>query len=134
MLKRLASVSYETRDLDEAIAWYRKVLGLKLKFRKGEWAEFETEGAALALHQWTGGALPGGPSNATAIFEVDDVRSARAILGERGALSIGDVVSLGDGGDLASFRDPDGNVFELWQRRRPESARRTPRRAAGRRR
>jgi predicted enzyme related to lactoylglutathione lyase len=134
MLKRLASVSYETRDLDEAIAWYRRVLGLKLRFRKGDWAEFETEGAALALHRWSGGSPPGGPSNATAIFEVEDVRATRAILGERGAICIGDVVSLGEGGEIASFRDPDGNVIDLWQRKRPDSVRRESRRATSRRR
>ncbi|MBI1850473.1 MAG: VOC family protein [Planctomycetes bacterium] len=134
MLKRITSVSYETRDLGGAIEWYTKVLGLKLRFRKGDWAEFETGGAALALHQTRGGSPPGGPSNATAIFEVDDVRSVRAILGERGVVCIGEIQDVGGAGWLTSFRDPEGNVFDLWQPRRSAKPRtRKARRASSRR-
>ena len=123
ILDRIGSVFYYTRDLDLAIEWYTKVLGLKLRFREGDWAEFETAGAALALHQSTAGTRPGGPSNATAIFEVDDLRSARANLAERGVLFLGDIRPIGENGWLGAFRDPEGNVFNLWQPRRARPGR-----------
>jgi lactoylglutathione lyase len=38
-------------DMKRAIAFYRDVLGLPLRFESPGWTEFATEGATLALHQ-----------------------------------------------------------------------------------
>lgn len=37
-------------DMDRAVAFYRDVVGLPLKFQSPGWSEFATEGATLALH------------------------------------------------------------------------------------
>jgi len=37
-------------DMKRAVAFYRDVLGLPLKFESPGWTEFATEGATLALH------------------------------------------------------------------------------------
>src|SRR5271170_7606570 len=37
-------------DMHRAVAFYRDVVGLPLKFESPGWSEFSTEGATLALH------------------------------------------------------------------------------------
>jgi lactoylglutathione lyase len=37
-------------DMKRAVAFYRDVLGLPLRFESPEWTEFATDGATLALH------------------------------------------------------------------------------------
>ncbi len=37
-------------DMARSVAFYRDVIGLQLKFESPGWAEFETDGATLALH------------------------------------------------------------------------------------
>ena len=37
-------------DMKRAVAFYRDVLGLPLKFESPGWTEFATDGATLALH------------------------------------------------------------------------------------
>ena len=37
-------------DMDRAVAFYRDVVGLPLRFQSPHWTEFETDGATLALH------------------------------------------------------------------------------------
>ena len=37
-------------DMQQAIAFYRDVIGMPLKFESPEWTEFATTGATLALH------------------------------------------------------------------------------------
>jgi lactoylglutathione lyase len=37
-------------DMKRAVAFYRDVIGLPLKFESPGWTEFATEGATLALH------------------------------------------------------------------------------------
>jgi lactoylglutathione lyase len=37
-------------DMSRAVAFYRDVIGLPLRFQSPEWTEFATEGATLALH------------------------------------------------------------------------------------
>ncbi len=134
MLERIESVFYNTRNLDRAIQWYTKVLGVKLRFRILDWAELETKGAALALHQAPELAPPRGHSNATAIFEVADIRAVRARLIRRGVSFVGKVTEVGTHGWFATFRDPEGNEVSLWQPRRGARApsRGTPRKAATR--
>jgi catechol 2,3-dioxygenase-like lactoylglutathione lyase family enzyme len=40
-------------DMDAAIAFYRDVMGLKLRFASPGWSEFETGAVTLALHPVT---------------------------------------------------------------------------------
>jgi lactoylglutathione lyase len=37
-------------DMKRAVAFYRDLLGLPLRFESPEWTEFATDGATLALH------------------------------------------------------------------------------------
>ena len=46
-------------DMDKAVAFYRDVLGLKLRFQSPGWSEFDTGETTLALHAASEGYPPG---------------------------------------------------------------------------
>jgi predicted enzyme related to lactoylglutathione lyase len=48
-------------------------------------------------------------------FRVADVASFAASLAARGVPPIGDIIDIGEGKRLASFRDPDGSEFRIIQ-------------------
>lgn len=94
-------------DMDAAVDFHRKQLGLALRFRSPEWSEFDTGPTALALHiaseEQPDGLLQLG-------FRVGDVD---AFCAERQADGVEIVESPRDlhGLRLASLRYPDGTVF-----------------------
>lgn len=47
---RLSYAIIFVSDMKRAVAFYRDVLGLPLKFESSHWTEFATDGATLALH------------------------------------------------------------------------------------
>jgi predicted enzyme related to lactoylglutathione lyase len=47
---RLAYVTKFVADMDAAVAFYRDVVGLKLRFQSPEWTELDTGETTLALH------------------------------------------------------------------------------------
>jgi predicted enzyme related to lactoylglutathione lyase len=47
---RLSYVMKFVGDMNEAVAFYRDVVGLKLRFQSPEWSEFDTGETTLALH------------------------------------------------------------------------------------
>jgi predicted enzyme related to lactoylglutathione lyase len=112
VVRSLDHVYYWTSDMDRSVAFYREVMGLTLSRRDGgSWAVFDVAGRMLALH----GAIEGrpvAPGGATAVFAVDDLDAAQAILRGRG-------VTFAHEGEVkgyarfASFLDPDGNTLQL---------------------
>ena len=107
----LDHIYYWTADMDAAVDFYGDVVGLVLVRREGSaWAEFDAGPIRFALHGGTADVVPTG---GTAVFEVDDLVSARLRLGERGVVfdqEDGEVPGLAR---FASFRDPDGNVLQI---------------------
>ncbi len=108
----LDHVYYWTSDMDRSVAFFTDVLGLHLARRDGEsWAEFDVPGRTFALHGAVEGHMPP-PGGATAVFEVEDLDRAKALLGSRG-------VTFDHEGDVqgyarfASFRDPEGNTLQI---------------------
>jgi predicted enzyme related to lactoylglutathione lyase len=112
IVRGLDLVFYWVSDLDRAVSFYADVLGLPIARRDGiDWAEFDAGGRRFAPH----GAAPGqpvAPGGAAAVFTVGDLDEAKADLASRGVVPDheGDVSSYAR---FASFRDPDGNVFQL---------------------
>lgn len=115
MLKRIHSTFYWTDDMDTAVAFYRDALGLDLRFQAGEnWAEFDVDGATFALHGTRGQPMPPG-GGAAVVFEVDDVEVARRQLAARGVVFEGDITDVPESGRFATFRDPAGNVVQIFE-------------------
>lgn len=119
LLKRVHNAFYWAEHLDEAIAFYRDVLGLRLEAKYGEdWAEFDIGGTTVAIHGTRGQAVPG--TGATVVFEVDDLDVTMRALSGRGVRFEGEVTEVPDSGRFASFRDPAGNLIQIYQPGAPE--------------
>ena len=121
MLKRIHSTFYWAEDMDAAVAFYRDTLGLNLRFQAGEsWAEFDVAGATFALHGTRGAQMEHG-GGATVVFEVDDLEQARRLLSARGVAFEGEITEVPESGRFATFRDPAGNVVQLYEPRAEKS-------------
>ena len=115
-------------DLGRSVAWYRDVLGADLVGEYGGTsAVFRFVGAWLLLVTGAGPtadkptvsmAPPGDPGTASAelIVAVPDCRAAHAELVGRGVIFLADPVEY-PWEIRAFFRDPDGHLFELSQRK-----------------
>ena len=101
-----------TRQIDAMAAFYRDVMGLKQTENEPGWKEFAAGGCNIALHR---GSSEVGTRPPKIVFYSDDVAATRDALLRRGA-SMGKVKS-GSGLDLCEGRDPDGNPFQISNRR-----------------
>lgn len=114
MIKRVHNAFYWTKEMDESVAFYRDVLGLTMRVRHGEdWSEFDVGGTTVALHGTRGMATPG--SGATVVFEVDDLDVTMRALSGRGVAFEGEVREVPESGRFASFRDPAGNLLQIYE-------------------
>jgi catechol 2,3-dioxygenase-like lactoylglutathione lyase family enzyme len=116
-------------DLDRSVAWYRDVLGAEivgtyggtsavLRF-VGCWLLLVTGGEPTADKPTLTMAPPADPDTASAelIVAVPDCRAAHAELVARGAEFLADPVEYA-WEIRAFFRDPDGHLFEISERKR----------------
>ena len=116
-------------DLARSVAWYRDVLGADLVgeyggtsavFRLvGSWLLLVTGGEPTADKPTVTMAAPIDPDLASAelIVAVPDCRAAHADLVARGATFLSDPIEYA-WEIRAFFRDPDGHLFEISQRKR----------------
>jgi catechol 2,3-dioxygenase-like lactoylglutathione lyase family enzyme len=119
MLKRVDNAHYWTKDMDASVRFYRDVLGLNLTAQYGEdWAEFDSGGTTVALHGTREGHAP--PTDgATVVFEVDDLEGTMNALRGRDVGFEGEVNEVPGYGRFVSFRDPDGNLLQIFERAAP---------------
>jgi catechol 2,3-dioxygenase-like lactoylglutathione lyase family enzyme len=116
MLKRVDNTHYWTKDMDRSVAFYRDVLGLSLRTRMGEdWTEFVVDGTTVALHGTREGHAPP-QEGATVVFEVDDLERTMTALRAKDVAFEGEVNDVPGYGRFVSFRDPDGNLLQIFER------------------
>jgi len=116
-------------DLDRAVAWYRDVVGAEIVGTYGgtsavvrlvgSWLLLVTGGEPTADKPSLTMAPPADPDLASAelIVAVPDCRAAHAELVARGAVFLAEPVEY-PWEIRAFFRDPDGHLFEISQRKR----------------
>ena len=115
-------------DLARSVTWYRDVLGAEvigeyggtsavLRF-VGSWLLIVTGGEPTADKPTVSMAAPADPDRASAelIVAVPDCRAAHAELVSRGAVFLAEPVEYA-WEIRAFFRDPDGHLFEISQRK-----------------
>ena len=118
-VERTDFVSVPVTDLDRSTAWYRDTLGLE-QTGEGQWPEFRLgENAFLYLLDPTNIDQEfQGPHTAPIALRVPDVEGARSELEGRGIRFHGETFDTGVC-HMATFADPDGNVWMLHRRYAP---------------
>lgn len=105
------------KDIEKAIEFYTKVMGLKLaEFSKEHnWAEFEGHdgGPRLGACQPYMGEKPG--QNAVVTLDVDDIVAAKKELQAKGVECLGDIVEVPGHVKMQTIQDKDGNTFQIVQ-------------------
>ena len=102
--------------LEESIKWFQENLDFKLIYKMEEmgWCEMETpvQEVRLGLSQVEKFENKGG---VTMTFGVTDIEMAKTQLEEKGVKFDGDIYIIEEFVKLATFFDPDGNSFMLFQ-------------------
>ena len=112
-----ANVTVPISDMNRAIQFYTKTLGLKLKFQMGnDWAEVEAPGLTIGLHPMMEMHGPKtGKSEALSIgFTVQKLETAMDALKKKGVSFAPKLVEEGPV-RLAFFTDPDGTPLYLCE-------------------
>jgi catechol 2,3-dioxygenase-like lactoylglutathione lyase family enzyme len=107
-------------DFERALAFYTRVLGLKLKFRaENHWAEVQAgETLVIGIHPATPHAPKPGTQGAIHIgLNVDTpLEKVMQQLGGKGVKFEGPLIDDPKSGQrFAFFRDPDSNGIYLWE-------------------
>jgi len=111
-------------DMDRTLQFYTEVLGLPLKHRSGDYAQFDTGATRLGFYTRAAMAKTLGiPLDPPALhapgfeigFKVADVDAAFNELVKRGATPTTPPVTRPWGQRTAYVRDPDGHLIELAQ-------------------
>ncbi|MGD8463009.1 MAG: VOC family protein [Anaerolineae bacterium] len=118
MFKQVDDVFFNVDDMDQAVAFYRDALGLKVKYESADWVELDAGNVTIALRRY-GSGPEGRPElgvgeGATLVFEVDDIQAARAELEAKDVKLIGPVFEYG-AVKLAAFEDLNGNVLQIYE-------------------
>lgn len=109
------TIAVSVRNLDAAIAWYRDVLGFTLQYKMDDigWAEMFTEVDRVMIGLGQSEDVKAG--GMTAVFGVKDIDAARTILEAKQVTFDGPTRTIPDMVRLATFFDPDGNPYMLYQ-------------------
>jgi len=111
-IQRITMVILMQPDLASAVSFYKN-LGFKLKFYMTEkWAEFELDGVKIGFCP-TSRPADAGDVRTGIVLEVDDLYALHKELA-------GQVTFIGEPyeavhGIMVSFRDPGGNILDLYQ-------------------
>ena len=118
MFKKVDDVFFNVEDMEAAVAFYRDVLELPVKYESADWVELDAGNVTIALRRYGSGPA-GRPElavgdGATLVFQVDDLEAAKAELEGQGVKFIGGVFEYG-AVKLAAFEDLNGNVLQIYQ-------------------
>lgn len=113
MFDKLGVVMVVVSEMERSVAFYRDVLGLKLRYQTPYWSEFDVGGVTLALHP-AGGNLEVVPQTGINFgFYVTGIDAALAEIESRGGEIAGR--SEEEFGTFALVRDPDGYFVQVCQ-------------------
>jgi catechol 2,3-dioxygenase-like lactoylglutathione lyase family enzyme len=119
----MVHVRYMVDDVDEAVAFYTKLLGFELltsaspafaDIKRGNLRLLVSGPQSSAGRPMPDGRVPGPGGWNRIHFIVDDIDSEVAQLRDSGATFRNDIVT-GPGGKQILLEDPSGNVIELFQ-------------------
>ena len=109
----LVEVVLYVRDMEQAIHFYRDVLGLELDFESAGWTTFRTGGCTLALHATERRERGRGEPDPTfLVAEADAERERLAAAG----IDVTEIREPVPGVRVFDARDPEGNRISLESR------------------
>ncbi|PIQ97530.1 MAG: hypothetical protein COV67_03695 [Nitrospinae bacterium CG11_big_fil_rev_8_21_14_0_20_56_8] len=112
MIEKIAFITYPVSRLAPAIDFYQNVLGFKLLFQEGSWAEFVVGGIRFALQEQT---EPVDPMQRGMVFwEARPIETVMKQLEANGVRWAGPL-EVHPFGKLIRFADPDGNLLGLYE-------------------
>lgn len=113
-IKRIQTVYVAADEVAACAAFYEQALGLPVRFRDGErWVQFTVDGVGFAVAS-RDEAASGAASGAVVVFEATDAADHDRIVAG-GASLIGER-DMGDHGRTRTYRDPAGNLMQLFWR------------------
>jgi catechol 2,3-dioxygenase-like lactoylglutathione lyase family enzyme len=108
----LRTAVYYVTDMEKAKAWYRSVLGVEPYFDQPFYVGFNVGGFELGLHPAGHGQQPGA-AGAVPYWGVERMTVAWPRLLGLGAVAAGAPQDVGDGIQVATVRDPFGNLLGI---------------------
>jgi predicted enzyme related to lactoylglutathione lyase len=119
MIKKFAGASIWSEDLHNLLPFYRDVLGLKVVDESESFVVLgadQPDSAALGLgtHSEVHGRNSD-PARHMVGLESDDLAADWRRLKEAGVEFIEDPTEYGGGMSIATLKDPEGNLVQLWQ-------------------
>ena len=110
MFNGLRTVVYHVADLEEAKAWWQKLLRIAPYFDQPFYVGFNVGGYELGLHPMDQDELVGAFTD----WGVDDVQAAfDRLVNEMDTVAVQPPEEVGDGIKVASVRDDAGNVIGI---------------------
>jgi predicted enzyme related to lactoylglutathione lyase len=118
MIKQFAGASVWSEDLNNLLPFYRDVLGLKVVMESPEFVllgadSLEAPALGLGTHSEVRGRNAD-PARHMVGFESDDLTADWKRLKETGVEFIEDPTAYDDL-MIATLKDPEGNLIQLWQ-------------------
>jgi predicted enzyme related to lactoylglutathione lyase len=107
MLSKSFSVAVMVSDPKKSAKWYKEKLGFETSTEDEHWVTAWPKGASWKLHLCEGKLEPG---NTGIGFYTDDVQKLASNLKKKGVKFSRDYTKT-EGGEIAMFDDPDGNIF-----------------------
>ncbi len=120
-IKRIDLAWVTVADIKKAEKFFVETLGMKLNNKAEEWGWLEVAGQEGGMALGIGKVQPHSPSyekpgnNAVVTLTVTDIVASKADLEKRGVTFIGDIIEVPGHVKMATFTDPDNNVFQLVQ-------------------
>src|SRR5262245_15509509 len=109
MNKGIKTVIYPVKDMTQATALFRKLLGVEPYAEQPYYVGFKIGDQDIGL-------VPNNPEAAmTAFYHVDDIKNSLQILVDADAKIIQDIKNVGGGRLVASVKDKDNNIIGLVQ-------------------
>jgi predicted enzyme related to lactoylglutathione lyase len=106
----LRTAVYQVTDLERAKTWYRSVLEIDPYFDQPFYVGFNVGGFELGLHP-VEAAHPPGPGDAVAYWGIEKMAAAWPRLLALGAAPVAPPQDVGEGIQVATVRDPFGNLL-----------------------
>ena len=121
MIKQFSGVSLWSEDLNNLLPFYRDVLGLKVIHESPTFAVLGQDGfddvtLGLGTHSEVHGRN-NDPARHMIGFTSDDILADWKRLKESGVEFIEDPTEYGGDMSIATLKDPEGNLVQLWQAR-----------------